>query len=445
MNREKLTLTTEFLTIQLNHWTLFLPAMTVMGLAAGLTGSRGPDWGMWALAGLLPFLCFLIRSRRWKFVVFCGAHLALLALSLLIPAADILSRILCILYAAYCLIQSFAVRLKEDVPSAAEAFSPAAVVSVAAASFLLNHFQGIREWERFYFFPLIGCLTLYNVVSYLERYQEFLERHKTTAGTLPAAEMLRSGLPPVLGYTLFGAAVMLLGVNLTWLEELAVLFKKGLFALLRAFFSLFFPKEGGQTEAVQEQPVLPTVGETPPLPTAERPFWLWRVLETVVAIVILCGLLYAIARLLIFLVKYIRERFSESLVRRKADEDEACADHREKCLPERERKTRGKALPGFLSPEARIRRLYKKKLLTCSAELSGSGRLPFLTARDCEEKLKLNGMAAYYERARYSEEKLTRQDVRGMQDACAGRFESSEITVREEKKYDTTQADTGVK
>ena len=200
MNSRRLILTIEFLTMQLNHWVLFLPAMTLMGLMAGLTGSGKPDWSMWALVGLLPFLCFLIRRRQRRFAGFCGLHLVLLALALLIPTADICSRILCIFYTAYCLISSFSIRLKErEAPSATSAFSPALMVAAAAASFLLNHFQGRPDWDRFYFFPLIGCLALYNIVCYLESYQEFLEQHRTTVGSLPAAEILRSGLPPVLG------------------------------------------------------------------------------------------------------------------------------------------------------------------------------------------------------------------------------------------------------
>ncbi len=426
MNSRRLILTIEFLTMQLNHWVLFLPAMTLMGLMAGLTGSTEPDWSMWALVGLLPFLCFLIRRRQRRFAGFCGLHLVLLALALLIPTADIFSRILCIFYTAYCLISSFSIRLKEgEAPSATSAFSPALMVAAAAASFLLNHFQGRPDWNRFYFFPLIGCLALYNIVCYLESYQEFLEQHRTTVGSLPAAEILRSGLPPVLGYSLLCALIMLLSVNLSWLEEIAVLIKSGLLALLRAFFSLFSPKEGSQSEYLQEQPVFPTVGETPLLPTAEEPFWLWKVLELVIAAAILLGLLYGIVRLLIFLAGYIRERFSDGFAGKKTTVEEASGDLREKCLPVRERKTRGKAFSGFLSPEIKIRKLYRKKLLACAPEPAEAAKLPFLTARDSEKQLKLHGMTAYYEKARYSAEKLTRQDVRGMQDACAGR--SSDI------------------
>ncbi len=384
MNSRRLILTIEFLTMQLNHWVLFLPAMTLMGLMAGLTGSGKPDWSMWALVGLLPFLCFLIRRRQRRFAGFCGLHLVLLVLALLIPTADICSRILCIFYTAYCLISSFSIRLKErEAPSATSAFSPALMVAAAAASFLLNHFQGRPDWDRFYFFPLIGCLALYNIVCYLESYQEFLEQHRTTVGSLPAAEILRSGLPPVLGYSLLCALVMLLSV------------KRGMLALLRVFFSLFSPKEGSQSEYLQEQPVFPTVGETPLLPTAEEPFWLWKILELVIAAAILLGLLYGIVRLLIFLAGYIRERFSDDFA--------------------------GKAFSGFLSPEIKIRKLYRKKLLACAAEPAEAAKLPFLTARDSEKQLNLHGMAAYYEKARYSAEKPTRQDVRGMQDACAGR------------------------
>lgn len=67
----------------------------------------------------------------------------------------------------------------------------------------------------------------------------------------------------------------------------------------------------------------------------------------------------------------------------------------------------------FLFPDARqkIRRIYLKKI-------SNSGlakeRLPFYTARDTEKSLSAEGMAAIYEKARYSEAPCTEEDVRQM-------------------------------
>lgn len=419
MKRESVELTTEFLTEQMNHWMLFPLAMTVMGLSAEYTGCTKPDFGMWLLAGLLPFLLFWARIKSGNFAVFLGIHAAAAALAFVIPASDVCSRVLCILCTAVHLIQSFYLRLKGN-SLCAQPFHPAVAAGLSGAAVVLLHYQGDCAWDNYYIFLLIGVFALYFVIYFFKQYLNFLALNKSSTGYLPAGEMLCSGLALVLGYTLFSVVVMVLASHLTWLEGLAETLKQALFALLRAFFSLF-KEESGQQQITPTESAPPMLSwDTELLPAEEETFWLWKVLEILLVLALVCGLIYGGIRLLIRLMRFIRERFAQGPFRKKEDKDDANdCDIREKCEAAKEGRDNRKNPFTFLSPQARIRKLYKKRLLASGLTTSGSNqRLGLFTARESEAKLQLEGMAGIYEKARYSDKKITNEDVRDMKNVC---------------------------
>ncbi|MCM1027136.1 MAG: hypothetical protein NC432_11920 [Roseburia sp.] len=416
MKKKGIDLITEFLAEQMNHWILF----PVFLLIQNFTRSERPDLLMWVLAGLFPFLFFLIRSRIKNFFLFLGAHLAVAALSLLVPAAGSVSRLLCILCAVGYLIRSCAVSLKHQELYNTEPLSPVLAAAVYVLAFLLHTYQGeIAGWEIYYLAALIGFFALYNIVQYLQHFMDFLFVNKSSAGNLPEQEMLRSGLGLVLGYTVLGSAVMFLGTNAVWLDRLAGLIKRGLFALLRAFFSLFQAEEGA-SEYIPDQAAPPSTGEMPFLPEAKEVFWLWRVLEAVAVIAVVCLLVYAAIRSLIRLIQWIRRHFRSGLFEARRIAEGESVDVREKWVPSGQRRVPGNRSLPALSPAARIRRLYRKTMLSHTpAEADNRKRLVFLTAREGEERTGLQGMAEVYELARYSGRKPTGEDVRRMKDACS--------------------------
>lgn len=414
MKQGRIEIITEFLVEQMNHWMLFPLAITVMGLASEHTGCTKPDFTMWILTGFLPFLFFLARTNLQHFAAFLGAHIAICVLTLVIPSADICSRVLCILFTSIYFVYSFYLRLKGRSPYALP-FHPAAAAGLSAAAVILLHYQGLKAWDKYSVFLLIGVFALYFVIYYLKHYLEFLAVNQGSTGYLPAGEMFRSGLGLVLGYTLISTIVMVLSINVVWLEKLTAALKKALFALLRAFFSLFDASEGHQEiTSPGASPIM--LGDAAPLPADEESFWLWKVLEILLTAAIACLLLYGCIRLLITLVRFIRERFAPGLGRKIKEETEHNPDIREKCEVIKKSKNGGRISFGFLSPRARIRKIYKNKLLS-SDDLSRSNP-GLLTARESERRLQAKGMADIYERARYSYGKVTAEDVRGMKDAC---------------------------
>lgn len=416
MKQKRIETITEFLVEQMNHWMLFPLAMTVMGLASEYSGCAKPDFGMWILTGFLLFLFYLARTELRHFAAFLGAHIAICALSLVIPAADICSRVLCILFTAAYLVYSFYLRLKNSSPYTLP-FHPAAAAGLSAAAVFLLHYQGIEAWDGYSVFLLIGVFALYFVVYYLKHYLEFLAVNQGSTGYLPAGEMLRSGLGLVLGYTLLSTVVLVLSTNLVWLEKLAAAFKEALFALLRAFFSLFDAAEG-QQEITSPEASPMMLGDTSPLPAEEKSFWLWKVLEILITVAVLCVLLYGCIRLLITLVHLIRERFASGFQKKIKAASDCSPDIREKCELTEKNKTNVRIPFSFLSPQTRIRKIYKNKLLSSDLNIGSKTALGLLTARESERKLHTEGMADIYEQARYSHRKMTAEDVKSMKNAC---------------------------
>lgn len=411
----RLDLITEFLAEQLNHWILFPPVLIVLHF----TGAKRPDLLMWSLAGLFPFLFFRIRCKVRNLWLFLGAHLAVAALSLFMPAAGLVSRLLCVLCAVLYMLRSFAASLKQREPGDTEVLSPVLAVAVYALTFLLHFYQGeMRGWEKYYLVTLIAYFALYNIVQYLQHFMDFLYLNSSSAGRLPARDMLRSGLGLVLGYTLLGAAVMLLGVNAVWLERLADFLKRGLLALIRAFFSLFRPGEGAQ-EVLSEQAVPPSAGQLPPLPEEGETFWLWKLLEITIEIVLIGLFLYGLLRGLISLIRWIRRNFFSGGRQTKRLAEKEGGDLRERCDLSEQKRSSGGFSVSLLNPAARIRKLYKRALLSRTVGEERSA-LSYLTAREGEDKTGLSGMAEVYEKARYSERKLTGEDVKRMKEACSG-------------------------
>ena len=89
-------------------------------------------------------------------------------------------------------------------------------------------------------------------------------------------------------------------------------------------------------------------------------------------------------------------------------------DIREKCTLERTRKT-GRHRSLFLNNREKIRRLYRNKMLKNKWSLIGDKdvrQLRHMTAAECCEKLSEDTLRHAYEKARYSPEKITGEDVR---------------------------------
>ena len=253
----------------------------------------------------------------------------------------------------------------------------------------------------------------------MRHYLNFLSVNQSSSGVLPAAEMFHSGMGLVLTYTLGGTIVLLLGMNVKWLESLLHFLKNIILSVLRFLFSLF-PKRAGAEEVLIEETVGANQSVTGMDLPAGEPSLFWKVLEYVAVFAFFCFLIFVIIRLFLLIWRFIRERFQlDFSLQHGAGFQQDNTDFREKCEIERKASHHSDAfsLFAFLSPAEKIRKLYRKKLLKEADAFSTEADTKILsckTARDAERVLKLEGMADIYERARYSSLESSAEDVRKM-------------------------------
>lgn len=423
---KRLKLVIEILTSQMNHWIFFLLVMTVIGISMGLMGnSTGyePDFLLWAVCGLVPVALFLVRyyaERFWLFMLCHGAVLAVLSAGALFYRAG---AIICAVCAVVYTICSFKMRLGENSAVYSEGIHPLAAVGLsAAANFLFHREDDMPDWDRYYLFILIGVLACYLIIYYLKHYLNFLRVNESSTGYLPAGEMLSAGIGFILPYTLFGVMILLLSLNVDWMEPIFQILAKGLKMVLRFIFRILSrddPAEG-PISVEESREYSPGTGILSP-PEAGS-FWFWEILEYTVLILFACGCVFALIKGLRWLVRYLREHFGKNA----ADENiiagrEDVLDVREKCSVEKSGSGSKKlSLFRVFTPVERVRRLYKKRVLSGKAEINNRGTLNVMTARECGEALSLPDMAGLYEQARYSDREITSEDVRRMKLACSG-------------------------
>lgn len=289
-------------------------------------------------------------------------------------------------------------------------------VVISAIAIWLQHYQGTNQWDSYYVFCLIGTISLFFIIFYLQHYLEFLSVNQSSAGYLPASEMFRSGLGLTLAYTFLGAVVLTISTHFEWLSQIVSYIKEFFIWLLRLLFSRL-PK--GTPE--EEQQIIEQFPDTPTdvfLPQ-EEPFWLWGVLWQIVVFVFLAAVFLAMAKLLLRLLCWLRAYIVSHSVKDDLRE-EGIFDIRERCEIEQRHGKKNLPLFGSFSCRERIRKLYKKKLLSSSGQMPEKERnhLGYHTAREWERKLETAGMAEVYERARYSDQEVTGMDVKKMKAAC---------------------------
>lgn len=417
MNIRKLELLHEIITEQMNHWLLYPIALTVMGSAEKYMNHPGPNVALWAMCGLFPVLFFLIRDRIKRFLPFLLLHLAAAAPAFFMAPFKTVEFFLCAACGIGYLVHSFMIKMKDEDPYT----DPLHIVfglSVSAVFILLLHYQRKRDWDFYFVVALVCVFALYALTLYIRQYLEFLSVNESSAGYLPVSEMFRSGFGLVTGYAILGMVLLILLGNIGNYDGLEEAIKRWGQNILREIASLFRtpnPEQEILTEAeMSPAEFLPTVEESPALQL------FWRILEIVGLVVLTAALAYFLIRGMIFLVRFLRERFARLFARRKNEQESlAVVDVREKCGTSLEEPVKRRKLTELLSFEQRIRRLYKNHIRNSAQTLTKGDvqALRFLTPKECGRRLEEEQMAAIYERTRYSNLEATQETLREMRNA----------------------------
>lgn len=427
MSLKKIQLICEVLTEQMNHWMLFPIALTIMEMTRGQTGMEKPDMLLWVLCSLFPLLFFVLRThqggkRRIRFLLLSIAAAAAYTFVLVLMPRPLIGRGICAFCGAGYLLHSLILKLKKDVLYTAAIQLPVAVVLSLVSTFMRH----TNQWNHYYTFSLIAVTAMFFIVFYMRQYLDYISLNMSSAGHLPIGEIFRSGTGLAAAYTLLGVMILIISVQHEWLAKLLKPVADFLVQLLRFLLSKILPKKVAVKEDMPLWEKEPVGIQSPQLPEPNEAFWLWKVLEVMFTLALLVGMVYVAVRLLLKLLALLQEYLNRRVIR-PGTEDPAVSEVREKCdIRSIDGRRQRRALSEALTNKERVRRLYKRKILSCGAKLIGKdgesrSRLGLSTAREWEERLQAAGMAGIYERARYSRSEVTADDVKRMRAVCSER------------------------
>lgn len=411
MKQEKIIAGADILATQMNHWTLFSIAVTV----AVLAGQKEPPFGTWAICALLPVIFFFIRRYTNRFPVIACSHLLCLVLLFAAPLPGLAVKIPLCLYGIGLTIYSFSLRIRTE-ERLDEAISPAVAVGIIALALFLLHYTGHTEADICFSILAIFYFICYYIRCYFQHYLYFLTVNAGSTGYIPRREIFLSGAKLSVAFTLLGMAVILLVSDWNWLAQILSALKQGIIWLREhGFFafiaSLFYQDSEQPPEQMAE--ISPANPANMAMELGE-PGLFWQILDKIMGILIPILLLALFGLFLFRFIKMISERFRQKKLFTRSTTIDNSRDIREKYEQKKEKKIQ-RDFWAFLDPAKRIRRLYKQRVWAKHGSFinrENPRQLSTYTARECGSLLCEEQLSLVYEKARYSGEECTREDVK---------------------------------
>lgn len=408
----------ELLVTQMNHWTFFPVYLTIVVILSDISQSGTPKPLFWLLSGAIPFLFYLARTGL-KFIWMLLVHIAVLGIYIVLPFENpvikVIQLTLALVYVIYSMVLWVNEREKKDAR-----ILPLLMVGLSVTCVYLLHHQEHREWDFAIITCLIAVIGLYFIDYYVEQYQNFLTVNQSSAGHIPAQEMFRSGMGLVVGYTGVGILLLSFISNGQWLHTILNVCRVALSLLVRGLQALFPYKDPPGEELAVNEKVDMAGDMTAGLEPGEG-FWLWQVLEYVIIFAFLVLFALVLVKGLISLFRLLIKLMKRSEMGKQDITEASVVDVREKCEIIRGNQLRKNFTLWNLNPAERIRHLYKKRLLASQSLLTngdGKERLNLLTARESGAILEREEFSGLYEKARYSREECSSEDVKRMKSAC---------------------------
>ena len=411
MNREKIIVWSDILATQMNHWTLF----SIVAMASIIAGATAPPVALWLFCGLVPVFFFFIRRYTNAFYIMALSHIICLALFFFLPYPSLVVKVLFYLYGIGLFINSFVIRLRTE-ERLDEAIAPAASVSIIAVLLFVLYYQEHPGFDIYFIAMAAIYFICYYIRYYLQHYLYFMTVNANSTGYIPHREIFTSGIRLTGIFSFFAVILLVLFSDIGWLSELARQLKNaviwlrehGVFAWLASLFDKEYEpmtNQGNNAEQLSSGFMPLELGE---------PGMFWVILEKatliIVPIVILCLLCFALFQF----IKMLKEVFRKKRMSAEETSGESIRDIRETYEIKKKKGTQ-KEFFVFLSPEKRIRRIYKQRIWTKRAALDAKGNvhpLQTYTARECGLLLSESELALVYEKARYSDAKCTKDDVK---------------------------------
>lgn len=393
---------------QMNHWVLIAVSLTV----CGLFGLEDAHFGLWLLCSVIPVFFYLVRLKITNFFLFFAVHILALGVPFLYEGPLPVKVVLVVNMLVYFFI-SIRIRIQKS-EYEDTAWGTVFTVGVLTAATLLHDLYLKGEWRVYYNIGIFWFVICYFLYYFMGQYVWFLEVNKNSTDCIPQKAMFRSGIRQTGFYLAGSVGVMLLCINIGWLQAILAIVGKGIRALLRLWYSLLdLSEETAADPAVEE--MLPQMSGDMGLGGGEAGLF-WVILEKIVVVIAAAAIIAVLIAIVVSVWRALWNGFHQVRTGKPKKEAVENGDLREQCEIIGSRKSFDQVLHFFDNRE-KARRMYKKYILKRKKEIIGvqeTGELNFITAGACCDRLKKKELLQVYEKARYTEEKITTEDLKRM-------------------------------
>lgn len=404
MKRSSITMIHDLLVLILNHM-LFM-VISITGL--GIFGKENPNIGLWIATGLLSIALFFVRVHISNRLLFYGIHASILVATWIIPLEQVVKVFLLGNTIIYVILS---VRNKMISKTGKTALiHPAFFFVVTAILSIWETFVRNNQWEVIYIRMTFCYLIFYIIYFFVQRYLCFVESNEKNVSNIPEQEMFLSGIKQTAVFVVGSSVVLWISLNLDWFSKMMGKVGEWIVNMLRAIFSMF------DFQVVEEvEKPLPDKMEvhTNGIGEAILPEFVLEIIAKAATIIAIVGVFAFVVFVVVVIYKFLREHF-QKVEKEKVSILQSTEDIRERCSLGDKKKER-KMFGRFLNNRDKVRKLFRKTVVKQKTRIIGSsdeGQLMYFTAKECCEKINATELKQIYEKARYSDEEITAEDVR---------------------------------
>ncbi|MBQ2901860.1 MAG: cell envelope integrity protein TolA [Agathobacter sp.] len=276
---------------------------------------------------------------------------------------------------------------------------------------LVEEIVTTQNWSVYYYIITFVYLVGYFVYYFSKQFLQFLTLNQHSASNIPEQTIFRNGIIQTLFFTACSSIILFVSVNFDWVRAIVERIWNVILLFLRYVLSgIDTSMQKPQKEDLsQNDPQMGSADMTDVIPE--------QILDDIRNLIIFFLCVAIVIGLILFLyyIYYMIKGMEGSVFQRwqkvKVKEDE---DVREYCGFE-QNVVRKEHSTIFRNNREKVRKLYQKKVLKRKTELIGEQKqkqLSYFTARECCDRLEEQALKEIYEKARYSEEIITPEDVR---------------------------------
>lgn len=399
---------------QYNHWCLFGLVLGAMYIGMAYLDDLDRPYFLWYLIiGIVPFLQKYVRDYMNKFfLLFLIMHAGIFSLVLFLPYPCASVKVIGIVVGVYYTLYSIKVKMSEET----DVFKPYKLIVGYALAFvgvLMAKYTDSEGYENSFLILSVIVTSLYFLSYLVDNYRAFLRSNTLSAGVLPSKKMFSLSIKMYGIYLAVGGAFALLVINSNYVEKLLGVLKKGALALIRFLF------RGGD---VEEQEIQEIIEETEMQPSSDS--WemgpvddnvIWKYIWIFFGILMCIIVCFAGFMLIRHFIRGIRENFSSKTKVEGFDIREKVlvnmSDTRKKY-----KKVMGRTI------DDRIRKVFKNSMInderTLKENLGIEKGIDKFTASEYGNAIHKEEATLIYEKARYSGENCTKEDLNQIKKLC---------------------------